>query len=80
MMSQETYIITLEPLPATDRHELAPVEVRLRQLLKIALRAFRLRCTDIRQDEREVVEQCAAQAENPGQVRPKVRRTTEKTI
>ena len=44
MKSCPTYILTLRPL-ASD----VPPPIRLRRLLKIALRSCQLRCTDIRE-------------------------------
>jgi hypothetical protein len=45
-MSREAFTITLEPLP--DRPGEAPAARRMAQLLKIALRGFRLKCTGMR--------------------------------
>lgn len=45
MLDHETYTITLTD--AANRHETRPVAVRLQALLKLMLRGFGLRCTDI---------------------------------
>ena len=46
MSTRETFIITIRD--AASRHETRPVAIRLRTLLKLMLRGFGLRCTDIR--------------------------------
>ncbi len=46
MKPAETYTVTLRSLPGYT----APVIVRLRRFLKVALRAFGLRCVSIRKD------------------------------
>ena len=43
----ETYIIIIEAAPARDATP--PASVRLRQWLKVGLRAFELRCIDVRE-------------------------------
>lgn len=48
-MSRERYTITVEPLPARPG-EPEPA-IRLRQWLKLALRAFKLRCVDVKQSK-----------------------------
>ena len=44
----ERYVITLEALPKRPGAARVPAEVRLRQLLKLALRGLLLRCVDVR--------------------------------
>lgn len=46
MPTGETFIITIRD--AANRHETRPISIRLRGLLKLMLRGFGLRCTDIR--------------------------------
>ena len=46
MLDRESYVITIRD--AANRHETRPVSIRLRTLLKLMLRGFGLRCTDIR--------------------------------
>jgi hypothetical protein len=43
------FVITLEPLPPPADGDEVPVAVRLRTLLKVALRSLRLRCTAVEQ-------------------------------
>ena len=47
MAMRETYTITVTD--AANRHETRPISIRLRTLLKLMLRGFGLRCTDIRE-------------------------------
>lgn len=47
-MSEQRYIITIEAMPV--RPGMAPAEIRLRQALKLLLRAFRLKCVDVREE------------------------------
>ena len=44
---RETFVITLEALPDKPGVSSAPAPIRLRQLLKIALRGLRFKCVDI---------------------------------
>lgn len=46
MLDRDTYVITIRD--AANRHETRPISIRLRTLLKLMLRGFGLRCTDIR--------------------------------
>ena len=46
MPNRESYVITIRD--AANRHETRPISIRLRTLLKLMLRGFGLRCTDIR--------------------------------
>jgi hypothetical protein len=45
----KTYVVTLQPIPGN--HRLPPPIVRLRLLLKRALRDWRLRCVSVREEE-----------------------------
>jgi hypothetical protein len=46
MLERDIYVITIRD--AANRHETRPMSIRLRTLLKLMLRGFGLRCTDIR--------------------------------
>jgi hypothetical protein len=47
---REQFVVILESLPAEPgKPPLPPVDVRLRQLLKIALRGLKLRAVDVRE-------------------------------
>ena len=46
MPNRESYVITIRD--AANRHETRPISIHLRTLLKLMLRGFGLRCTDIR--------------------------------
>lgn len=46
MLDRDTYVLTIRD--AANRHETRPIRIRLRTLLKLMLRGFGLRCTDIR--------------------------------
>ena len=49
MPSKQSYIITFQPLPDRPGKTLPPAEIRVRQLLKMALRGFNLRAVDVRE-------------------------------
>ncbi len=52
-MSRPRYILTLTP--DSDAHPI-PVDVRIRHVLKAALRQYGLRCVDVRETTAEAIE------------------------
>lgn len=60
MPDRPSFILTLEPLPDQPGHAPIPPEIRLRQLLKIALRGFRLRCTAVTANHAKADDPCPA--------------------
>jgi hypothetical protein len=57
MIREPVYILTLRALPSD-----VPPEIRLRQLLKIALRRFGMKCIDHREAGKEAAEPMTAKA------------------
>ena len=55
----DRYVLILEPLADRPGSVRVPIEVRMRQLLKLALRGFGFKCVDVRTEKTDPTERGA---------------------